>query len=297
MKSNRKKISLAKLKSIISHRKNNSIEIPKDAPESVNLFIKDENKKSKIKLKKNKTINITLKDIIIKQLPEYIINFDGCFRNYYDKTKAGYKIKYNVLRFNKDNILLRCSEKNCGIKAKLKLLSNSKIGIPDPDGNIFEINEEINNIFTSEEHKLDLNVHKESVKCYIFENYANLTQKEVFNKENNYIQLKFYCRQYFLNNPDKARDDALTELAKTFETNYNEEINLLSYMLYLGKQYIYDNPDKVNNYVFKLEDIEDNEHNKICKAFPYKTKTEKTKNIWLIITNNMKKNIANYRIK
>ena len=187
MKSNRKKISLAKLKSIISHRKNNSIEIPKDAPESVNLFIKDENKKSKIKLKKNKTINITLKDIIIKQLPEYIINFDGCFRNYYDKTKAGYKIKYNVLRFNKDNILLRCSEKNCGIKAKLKLLSNSKIGIPDPDGNIFEINEEINNIFTSEEHKLDLNVHKESVKCYIFENYANLTQKEVFNKENNYI--------------------------------------------------------------------------------------------------------------
>ena len=49
-------------------------------------------------------------------------------------------------------------------------------------------------------------------------------------------------RQYFLNNPDKAYEDALTELAKRFEINYTEEINLLSDMLYLGKQYIYDDP-------------------------------------------------------
>lgn len=139
-------------------------------------------------------------------------------------------------------------------------------------------------------------MHKEFVKSYINENYANMTKKEVFNNKNNYIYLKLYCRQYFLNNPDKPRDDALTELAKKFETNYKEEINLLSDMLYLGKQCIYDKPDKVKNYIFKLEDIEDNEHNKICKAFPYTGKNDKTKNIWLIITNSMEKNIANYKI-
>ena len=175
-------------------------------------------------------------------------------------------------------------------------MSNNTIGIPDPDGNIIEINNENNNKFIYEEHKIDLTLHKEFVKSYIYNNYANLTKKEIFNKENNYIYLKMFCRQYFLNNPDKARDDALTELSKRFETNYTDEINLLSDMLYLGKQYIYDNPEKVKNYIFKLEDIEDNEHNKICKAFPYISKNNKTKNIWLIITNNMKKNIANYKI-
>ena len=127
-------------------------------------------------------------------------------------------------------------------------------------------------------------------------NFANLTKKEIFKKEYYYIYLKVFCRQYFLNYPDKPHDDALTELAKRFETNYNEEINLLSDMLYIGKQYIYDNPEKVENYIFKLHDIEDNEHNKICNVYPYITKNNKTKNIWIIITNNMKKNIENYKI-
>lgn len=116
MKSNPKKISIAKAKSVISHRKINSIEIPNDAPESVNLFLKEDNKKTKNKSKKNKIINFSLKDLITKQIPEYINNFDGCFRNFYERTKDGYKIKYKVLRISQDIVIFKCSEKNCGIK-------------------------------------------------------------------------------------------------------------------------------------------------------------------------------------
>lgn len=111
MKSNPKKISLAKSKSVISHRNNNSIEIPKDAPESVDLFLKEEKNKYKKKLKKNKSINFTLKDIISKQIPDYRSNFDANFRNYYDRTKEGYKIKYNVLRFSKIIFFLNAQKK------------------------------------------------------------------------------------------------------------------------------------------------------------------------------------------
>lgn len=105
-----------------------------------------------------------------------------------------------------------------------------------------------------------------------------------------------FCRQYYLNNPDKSHDDALTELAKKFNTNYEEEILKLSEELYYGKQYIYDNPELIKGYCFKLQDIEDNQHNKICKPYAYILKNNKIKNIWLIITNEMKKNISNYKI-
>ena len=52
MKSNPKKICKARAKSVISHKRNDSIEIPKDSPDSINIFLKDDKKKSK-KKKKN----------------------------------------------------------------------------------------------------------------------------------------------------------------------------------------------------------------------------------------------------
>ena len=54
MKVNPKKVSLFKSKSVISQRHNNPIEIPKDAPDAINLFIKEDNKKASIKKKKLK---------------------------------------------------------------------------------------------------------------------------------------------------------------------------------------------------------------------------------------------------
>ena len=52
MKSNPKKLSLAKSKSVISQRQNKFIEIPKDAPKSINLFTKEENKILRLEQKK-----------------------------------------------------------------------------------------------------------------------------------------------------------------------------------------------------------------------------------------------------
>ena len=203
MKSNPKKICKARAKSVISHKRNDSIEIPKDSPDSINIF---------------------LKDIINKQIPEYKNNFDELYRTYYMTTSDGYKIKYKIIRYTSNNIFLKCSQNNCAVNANLTLLSNDKIGIPDPDGNIIETTEDYNNKFYTEDHKISINLHKEYVKRYINLNYANLTKKEIFNKEENYLYLKMFCRQYYLNNPDKSHDDALTELAKKFNTNYEEEI-------------------------------------------------------------------------
>lgn len=82
--------------------------------------------------------------------------------------------------------------------------------MPDRDGNLLEISDDIYNKFYSQNHKININLYKEYVKRYINQNFTNLTKEEIFNKEENNIYLKMYCSQYYLSNPDQSHDEALT---------------------------------------------------------------------------------------
>ena len=88
------------------------VEISKDSPYSINIFLKEDIKILNPNKKMKKTINITLKNSITKQLPEYLYKFDELYRNYYLTTVDSYKIKYNVIRFTTKNIYLKCPKNN-----------------------------------------------------------------------------------------------------------------------------------------------------------------------------------------
>lgn len=59
---------------------------------------------------------------------------------------------------------------------------------------------------------------------------------------------------------------------------------------------MYDNLDKTDDYINKLEDIKDNLERKICYPFPYLVNEDIHKNIWIIATEEMKNNLSNYFI-
>lgn len=60
------------------------------------------------------------------------------------------------------------------------------------------------------------------------------------------------------------------KLANKFEVDYNLELKKLNKYIKLAKQYIYDNSDKLENYITYLEDMVDNLKRKICSPYPYK---------------------------
>ena len=85
-------------------------------------------------------------------------------------------------------------------------------------------------------------------------------------------------------NPDESTDVALTNLSIKFKTDYENELIKLNKYLKLAKQYIYDNLDKIDNYIINLEDMHDNQLRKICFPYPYKLENNnKSKILWIII--------------
>ena len=137
MKGN-KKLSIAKAKSVLHQKIKKEIMIPQDAPESLNLFLNEESKKTK----KEKTIKINteIKSIVDKYLKDFANNFDNEYKNYYTKEENLYRIKYKIISYTNEFLKLKCSEKNCKINTKLYYLNNNDFGFPDPDGNIIALN-------------------------------------------------------------------------------------------------------------------------------------------------------------
>ena len=111
-------------------------------------------------------------------------------------------------------------------------------------------------------------------------NFPNIIKNELFNdKDTSNIYLKYYCRKYYLIYPEESTDITLAQLSKKFSLNYDEEINKLHKYIKLAKQYMYDNKDKIKDFIFNLEDMVDNKKRNIC--FPYGYKTEDNKKIKL----------------
>lgn len=59
---------------------------------------------------------------------------------------------------------------------------------------------------------------------------------------------------------------------------------------------MYNHKKLLQNYITNLESIADNQNKKICYPFLYKLKNNKTKLLWLIYDEDMKKNISNYEV-
>ena len=288
----KKKISIAKAKQVISQRKNNDDEIPELDNENLKDFLNNKVKEDKHE-EKNKKINEEIKNCVELYLKEYINNFDETFKKFYFLTKENYKIKYNVLKKNKDVINLVCADKNCKIKAKINIINNDILAFPDENGNIICDNSN-NSKFISENHLIPLNMHNSYIKDFIFKNFANIIKTDIFNKSSNNEYLIQYSKEYFIRNPDISTDTALTILSKKFNTNYEEEINDLYKSIKIGKQYMYDHKNLLHNYITNLESILDNQNKKICFPYLYKLKNNKKKILWLIYKEYMKKNISNY---
>ena len=179
------------------------------------------------KILKNKKINTNIKKYVELYLNELIENFDENFNNYFFTTNDNYKIKYKVINLNKEFILLKCADKNCGIKAKIKYLNNDLLsGIILTDNNN-------NTKFISEEHIIQINLHKSYIKDFIFKSFANLIKKEIFYKSENNEYISEYCKEYFIRNPDISTDMALSILSKKFNTNYEDEIKIYIIILKL----------------------------------------------------------------
>ena len=234
-------------------------------------------------IKNKKPKDIIIDENIIKLIDTYIPdlkkNFTDNYKIYNDIVENKYKIEYNVISFTKDNIVLKCRDSRCKIKGKINLIKNDLYGLPDPNGNIIEINSN-ENITLLEEHKIEINKHLSYIKDYISINFMNIKKKELFNI-NNDILLREYCKFYIMKNPDESPSTALGKLAKDLNVNYDEEISLLNKYIFLAKQYMYDNKNKLENYISKLEDIKDNNNNKICKPYPYKLKNGKSNILWI----------------
>ena len=292
MKKNKKKEVLAKSNSIISHLKDESTIIPKDDPDNLKTFLNCSYKPKQIK---KSIINLEIKNYVEKNLKNLKENFNKEYRKYYNKINNSYTIEYNVLYLTKEYIVLTCSESKCKSKAYIKLLTEKEDGFPDPDGNII-LNKTNNNLFISDEHKIDLFLHKSYIKEYIKINFTNLTKNDIFKDIYGNKYLKEYCKYYFIKNPDESTNNALNNLAFKFNINYeNEEIKNLLKCIKIGKQYQYDNKDLLEYYTFNIEDIKDNNNLKIAKAYPY-CYENKRKNLWIILTDDMKKNLINYKI-
>ena len=116
--------------------------------------------------------------------------------------------------------------------------------MPDPYGNIIEINSK-DNIILLEEHKIEINKHLSYIKDYVGHNFININKQELFNNNNNDILLREYCKFYIMKNPGETPSTALGKLAKALNVNYDEEISLLNKYIILAKQYMYDNKNKI----------------------------------------------------
>ena len=215
--------------------------------------------------------------------------FDDTFKHFNYLYNNLYIIKYKITHFNKESILLKCAEKNCNIKAKINYISNDNIGYPDEEGNILYDNN--NNFFSSEVYIIKIEFHKSFVKDFIFKNYSNIIKKDIFNNNPDNIYLKEYCKKYFLENPDVATDLTLEILSNKFNITKDSELVDLYKSIKIGKQYIYDHPSLIPNYIFNLEDISDNNNNKICTPYPYILNNKQKKILWLILDEDMKKTL------
>ena len=109
---------------------------------------------------------------------------------------------------------------------------------PDPDGNIISY-ENNNNYFVSDSHNFPIELHKSYVKGYIDINFPNIIKNDLFNKNDFDLYLKYYCRKYFIINPDEPTDVALTNLSIKFKSDFQNELIKLNKYLKLAKQYIY----------------------------------------------------------
>jgi hypothetical protein len=104
MKPNNKKISIAKSKSVISQKKKENLDIPKDSPEILNKFL---NQVSKAYKKEKKiSINEDVKNIVEHFINDEKNNFDKDYKHYYVNTKND----YNIIKLNKELIEMVCAE-------------------------------------------------------------------------------------------------------------------------------------------------------------------------------------------
>ena len=185
-----------------------------------------------------------------------------------------------------------CAEKNCKIKAKLYILKNKEIGYPDADGNLFQINTN-KSLFTSDIHKIPEHLHKSYIKDFINRNFANIVKNDIFLKEDiTHKYLSQYCIKYFLDNPDESTDKVLNKLSKLFNLVDENELYLFDYIK-KGKQYTYDHINQINDYVNKLEDIKDNNNNKLANPYSYIDNDNKEKVVWLLMNTDKKEQIKN----
>ena len=185
---------------------------------------------------------------------------------------------------------MRCGDSRCNIKAKINLIKNENIGYPDSEGNIIIELDKINDIILFEDHKIDLKYHKAYIIDYIKNNFSKITKEELFNNNNNNeLYLKEYGKFYFIQNPEDSVSTALSKIAKCMKINYEIELPILNKNIIIAKQYFYDNKNKIENFITKLEDIKNNNNNKICKPYPYKLNNGKQKILWSIINSEMKK--------
>lgn len=109
---------------------------------------------------------------------------------------------------------------------------------PDPDGNIISY-ENNNNYFVFDSHNFPIELHKSYIKGYIDINFPNIIKNDLFNKNDFDLYLKYYCRKYFIINPDEPTDVALTNLSIKLKTDFQNELIKLNKYLKLAKQYIY----------------------------------------------------------
>jgi hypothetical protein len=117
-------------------------------------------------------------------------------------------------------------------------LMDSLNPFPDPDGNIISY-ENNNNYFVFDSHNFPIELHKSYIKGYIDINFPNIIKNDLFNKNDFDLYLKYYCRKYFIINPDEPTDVALTNLSIKLKTDFQNELIKLNKYLKLAKQYIY----------------------------------------------------------